>query len=98
MLCSPDLHRTGFGQLVAQDLVEDCRNVNPDLRERPMRPKYEPRPDPIGLAFVKVHPVEALQKRAAFVAPLIRRMRGRPGAGASESTSPMEVQPLGTDA
>ena len=56
------------------------------------------RPDPIGMARVKVHPVAAVQRSATVVVHLITRRRGHPGTATTVAPLPIDVEPMATDA
>ena len=56
------------------------------------------RPEPIGMARGKVHPVAALQRSATVVVHRITRRRGHPGTATTVAPLPIDVEPTATDA
>ena len=73
---------------------DERTNVNPDLRERRVRPKYELQPDPIGLALAKLHPGEAVQAVAAWIEGHLPRRRAADTEAAAVGASSADIDPL----
>ena len=56
------------------------------------------RPEPIGMARGRGHPVAALQRSATAVVHRLTRRRGHPGMSTTVAPLPIDLEPTATDA